>query len=211
MGVNIKMITESFELIKPNADKVADKFYETLFKDFPQAKPLFKGVNLEKQKIALINSLVFSVSHLKKLDELEKYLKGLGARHVDYGAADEHYDWVGQSLLKTFKHFLKQKWTKRLSKEWESLYSVMADIMKEGAEERRQMGNAKTKKMEGEGAIPLLNFDLPDSLVMALETYADELINAKIEKEFRSILERRLRERTSGEVFPTFGDKKKAS
>lgn len=135
MEFNSRMITESFKLLKPQADAVVAKFYETLFNDYPGSNALFARADMKKQKESLINSLVFIVENIDRGGKLFPYLKNLGARHVVYGMKNEHFDWVGKSLLKTFAFFLKNNWTPTLEKQWELAYGVIRDMMKEGAKE----------------------------------------------------------------------------
>ena len=135
MSLNIQLIRDSFEKAKPIADKVADKFYEFLWTDYPAAKPLFEGVPMKGQKKALIGSLVYIVDHVDQADKLVPYLKSMGERHVKYGTQPEHYDWVGSSLLKTFAFFFGEEWTDELQNEWTDAYNFIAETMISGAEE----------------------------------------------------------------------------
>jgi len=133
MSLDIDLIRSSFENVKPIAQDVADHFYETLFADFPEAKALFKKVKLERQKQALLQSLVFIVEHLDQADTLTDYLRKMGARHVTYGTKEEHYPMVGQSLIKTFQFFFKDAWTQELEANWISAFEFIAGAMLEGA------------------------------------------------------------------------------
>jgi len=133
MGISILAIRSSFELIKPIAKDVADRFYQNLFDDFPESRALFAAVDMERQKIALIGSLKTTVNNLDNPDELTHFLLALGERHVRYGAEDIHYDWVGASLLKTFGEFLGNQWTAELRQQWTTIYGVVAEAMKAGA------------------------------------------------------------------------------
>lgn len=130
--LNVDIIRESFELAKPIGKKVVAKFYEFLLQDYPQAKGLFKDLNMEQQKMALLNSLVYIVDHIDKPEALQNYLFKMGQRHTKYGAEEEHYDWVGASLLKTFAFFFKEAWTKELQAQWTIAYQYISSVMIEG-------------------------------------------------------------------------------
>lgn len=133
MSLNISLIKESFEKAKPIADQVANKFYEFLWGDYPQSKQLFNGVNMEKQKKALINSLVFIVDNIDNGDKVIPYLEKMGVRHINYGTKDEHYSWVGNSLIKTFAHFFGDSWTVELEENWTTAYGLIANTMIQAA------------------------------------------------------------------------------
>lgn len=136
MSLDIDLIRSSFEKAKPIAQDVVNQFYEFLFSDYPEAKPLFEGVQMENQKSALLNSLVYIVDHLDRPDKLIPYLQKMGGRHVDYGTEEEHYPLVGQTLLKTFAHFFGDDWTEELQEEWTKAYMFIAEQMLIGAREQ---------------------------------------------------------------------------
>jgi hemoglobin-like flavoprotein len=41
MSLNVEFLEQSFEKVKPHANEFAASFYENLFKDHPEVKPLF--------------------------------------------------------------------------------------------------------------------------------------------------------------------------
>ncbi len=133
-GLQVKLLTDSFSKIVPQADEFATSFYSNLFTDYPDAKPLFKETDLKAQSKKLTASLVFVVENLKKPDALSEALKGLGARHVKYGALPEHYPLVGNTLLKTFEQYLGSDWTPATKQAWVDAYGVITEVMLEGAD-----------------------------------------------------------------------------
>ncbi len=117
-GLPVELLEKSFEVIKPKADEFVNSFYENLFTANPEAKPLFDTTNMVEQKKKLLNSLVLVVENLRNPDVLENSLRGLGARHVKYGALPEHYPLVGSALLTTFEQYLKEQWTPDVKQAW---------------------------------------------------------------------------------------------
>ena len=89
---------------------------------------------MAKQKKMLLGSLVLVVNNLRKPDVLNDTLKGLGARHVKYGALPEHYPLVGSSLLTTFEQYLKSDWTPRVRQAWVEAYGAITELMLDGAD-----------------------------------------------------------------------------
>ncbi len=179
MSLNVDLIRESFEVAKPIADQVADKFYEFLWGDFPQAKPLFENVKMESQKKALIGSLVFAVDNIDKPEKLVPYLKKMGGRHIGYGTENEHYAWVGQSLIKTFAHFFGDDWTEELEGEWIKAYNFIAETMMEGAAEQApELGDIRNRAKK-----------ICDSLLMeVLNEGWDEQFETKLRLKVRKAL-----------------------
>lgn len=71
-------------------------------------------------------------------DVLSKALKGLGARHVKYGALPAHYPLVGNSLLKTLEQYAGKAWTSDVKDAWVGAYGAITELMLEGADYDQQ-------------------------------------------------------------------------
>ncbi|MEM9977548.1 MAG: globin family protein [Cyanobacteria bacterium P01_D01_bin.2] len=134
MSLNVELLEQSFELVKPQADEFVGSFYNNLFTDYPAAKPLFEHSDMTKQQQMLKGGLVMVIENLRKPEVLSKALKGLGARHVKYGALPEHYPLVGNSLLKTLEQYAGDAWTFDLREAWAGAYGVITELMLEGAD-----------------------------------------------------------------------------
>lgn len=134
MALDVQLLQQSFNQIKPRAADFATSFYDTLFTDYPAARPLFADTDMAKQQEKLIKSLVLVVENLRRPDVLSDTLKGLGTRHVQYGALPEHYPMVGQALLKTFAAYLGPDWTLETQQAWTGAYGVITELMLEGAD-----------------------------------------------------------------------------
>ena len=131
--LQVERLEKSFDQVKPQATEFVASFYSNLFTDYPAAKPLFAHSDMEAQQNKLLDSLVFVVENLKNPNELADTLRGLGARHVEYGALPEHYPLVGNSLLKTFEQYLGTAWTPEVKAAWVDAYGLIAEVMLDGA------------------------------------------------------------------------------
>lgn len=140
MAMNLEILKESFEAIKPVAQEVVDEFYAVLFRDYPQARPLFKPERMPQQKKALIHGLVAIFDKIENPEELNKYLASMGARHVRYGVQAEHYPWVAETLIKTLKFFFDKTWTPELEESWREALSAVAQGMLVGAQTSEATG-----------------------------------------------------------------------
>ena len=89
---------------------------------------------MAKQKKQLLSALVFVVENLRNPEAIIKALKGMGARHVKYGALPEHYPLVGNSLLKTFGQYLGSDWTDGTKQAWVDAYGLITNVMLDGAD-----------------------------------------------------------------------------
>ena len=129
MSLNVDLLEQSFERIKPCADKFVASFYENLFAAHPEVRPLFVNTEMEKQQKKLLNALVLVVENLRNPEVLGTVLNSLGARHVGYGAIPQYYPAVGQALLLTFEQYLQGDWTPELKKAWTDAYGAIATQM----------------------------------------------------------------------------------
>jgi methyl-accepting chemotaxis protein len=135
MALDIQLLRDSFGQVAPKADQLATVFYDTLFRRYPQVKPLFAGVDLKDQKKKLIGALGLVVKNLERPDVLARVLGELGERHVGYGALPAHYPAVGECLLAALKQVAGPAWTPALTKAWSEAYETVADLMLAGTRE----------------------------------------------------------------------------
>ena len=195
MSLNIELLRSSFEKVKPIANDVADKFYEYLWTDYPASKAIFEGIDMKKQKGALLGSLVHIVDNLES-DKLPTYLKKMGGRHVNYNTADEHYDLVGASLLKTFAYFFDDEWTDELQTAWADAYAVISSLMIEGAHEVEEKKAKETDirsyalKLCEKLVEEILDEELENLVQSAARPRIKQLILKTLDEESKNILKR---------------------
>jgi hemoglobin-like flavoprotein len=135
MSLNVDLLERSFELVKDRGEEFSAQFYATLFADYPSVQPLFANTHIEEQGKKLFASLVLVVDNLRKPEALTNALKGLGTRHVQYGALPQHYPLVGGALLKTFESVLEAPdWTPEVKQAWTEAYGSVTQLMLEGAD-----------------------------------------------------------------------------
>jgi len=133
MHLEIDALETSFDLIAPRGDELMDTFYARLFATAPAVEPLFAGTDLPRQKAILLGTLVLLRKSLRQLDRIVPKLRELGARHVAYGAAPEHYPVVGQVLLASMAEVAGAAWRPEYERAWASAVAVVAGAMLDGA------------------------------------------------------------------------------
>ena len=135
MSLNIEILEQSFDKVKPRANEFAASFYDNLFQAYPEVKPLFANADMVNQQKKLLNSLVLVVENLRNPEALGPVLNALGARHVGYGAIPKYYTPVGEALLMTFEQYLQEDWTPEVKKAWLDAYRAITKLMLKGAAE----------------------------------------------------------------------------
>ncbi len=127
-------LTESFALVAPRAEAIVDRFYERLFAKAPGVRGMFpKDMTTQKQHLLAAVGLV--AKNAARLESLEKPLMEMGARHVGYGAKNEHYPVVRDTLLETLAEFAGGAWTSPVAEAWTTALNTVAGFMIRGAEE----------------------------------------------------------------------------
>jgi hemoglobin-like flavoprotein len=135
MTLELDALETSFDLVAPHGDELMDIFYARLFAAAPAAKPLFAGTDLRRQKGMLLATLVLLRKSLRDFDAIVPTLRGLGARHVAYGARPEHYPVVGEVLIASMAQVAGAAWRPEHERAWAAAFAVVAGVMCEGAAE----------------------------------------------------------------------------
>jgi hemoglobin-like flavoprotein len=133
MDLDIDALETSFDLIAPRGDELVAVFYDKLFATAPAVKPLFAGTDLARQRRMLLATLMLLRKSLRSLDKIVPTLRTLGARHVAYGAAPEHYPVVGQVLIGSMAEVAGDAWEPRYERAWAAAFDIVAGAMLEGA------------------------------------------------------------------------------
>ncbi|MGF1513992.1 MAG: globin domain-containing protein [Elainellaceae cyanobacterium] len=132
MTLDIDRLETTFAQIKDHEKAFTAAFYDRLFADYPDVKPLFAHAQMQQQGEKLFKSLVFVVENLRQPAVLDNSLKALGTRHVKYGVLPSHYPMVGGALLKTFEAFLGPAWDAAAQQAWVKAYQAVTQIMLDG-------------------------------------------------------------------------------
>ncbi|MEL6644230.1 MAG: globin family protein [Pseudomonadota bacterium] len=132
-ATQISLVQDSFAKVAPIADQAADLFYADLFETAPEVKPLFAGSDMSAQGTKLMKTLGVVVNGLDNLGDVVPVAEALAVRHVGYGVAAEHYDFVGASLLRTLEKGLGDGFTTEVADAWATAYGTLAGAMKAAA------------------------------------------------------------------------------
>lgn len=125
------LVQKTWKMAAPNAEAVAQLFYQRLFTLDPAIERLFAGSNMAAQRGKLVQALRLAVEGLDDLDGLVPVIEDLGRRHVGYGVKASHYDTVGAALLWTLERGLGQAWTAETKAAWTEVYGLLAGVMQQ--------------------------------------------------------------------------------
>jgi hemoglobin-like flavoprotein len=130
----VTLIKDSWDQVVPIQDTAAKLFYDKLFETYPEVKLYFKG-DISVQGRKLMTMINTAVNGLENLGALVPAVMEMGARHAGYGVKDEDYGKVAVCLLWTLEQGLGEAFTDEVKEAWTTMYTTVAEVMKQGARE----------------------------------------------------------------------------
>ncbi|MEL6989474.1 MAG: flavohemoprotein, partial [Bacteroidota bacterium] len=82
MSLNSEILEQSFAIVKLQSEEFTASFYENMWSNFPQLKPLFAESDMIEQRKKLFASLVLVVENARSPEILVDSLRGLGKKHI---------------------------------------------------------------------------------------------------------------------------------
>jgi hemoglobin-like flavoprotein len=124
----IRLIQESFGVLRPRADELGQLFYGRLFEKHPGLRPMF-AADIEPQARKLVSVLAIVVASLDRLPTILPVVEDLGRRHDAYGVEPQHYDQVGETLIWTLDRMLGQTFSSDVRQAWIAAYATLSEVM----------------------------------------------------------------------------------
>lgn len=128
----VRLVRETFAVVEPQADHVAEAFYATLFSIAPEIRELFP-LNMQVQRTRFLRALVHIVQMIDRPEELGPFLRQLGRDHRKFGVVSRHYEPLGMALLSAIKKFAGEAWTVEVEHAWAEAYTIVARTMLDAA------------------------------------------------------------------------------
>ncbi|MDX2022826.1 MAG: methyl-accepting chemotaxis protein [Deltaproteobacteria bacterium] len=161
--MQIEILESSFGLLAPRGSELVARFYERLFEQYPEVKPMFRHVDMAKQEKALLGALALVIKSLRSPDVLIPTLKQLGKKHEGYGTKPEHYDAVRLTLIEVMKEMAGRAFTPKIARAWDEALQTIADVMTGTTATERGNTMKKTKV----GGDEMVSAEVPAGSVQA--------------------------------------------
>lgn len=133
MSPDARVLRDSWALVEPRADRVAEYFYARLFLENPALRDLFP-VAMNAQRVRLLRALVRVMQDIDRPHELSPFLAQLGADHRKFGVRSEHYEAVGRALVAALREYSGDGWTRQAEAVWSTAYRRMSNLMIDAAD-----------------------------------------------------------------------------
>lgn len=128
-GLNVSLLETTFSALAPQGEYIVRRFYEELFRRYPDVKPMFDNTSIEDQQRKLLNALKLVISNLRNPEALNNTLQKLGKRHIEYGAVSTHYTAVIETLLDVLKEAAGDQWTSEVHQAWNDALKTVSTTM----------------------------------------------------------------------------------
>nr|WP_315256674.1 NO-inducible flavohemoprotein [uncultured Duganella sp.] len=141
------IITATVPILEQGGEALTRHFYQSLFRDHPEVKPLFNQANQHEgtQQRALANAVLMYAKNIEKLEGLGPLVSTIVNKHVSLQILPEHYPIVGGALLKAIREVLGEEIaTDAVIEAWGAAYGQLADILI-GAEEGAYQQNEQVE------------------------------------------------------------------
>jgi serine/threonine protein kinase/truncated hemoglobin YjbI len=125
-----RVVAASFARIAPRASEFCARFYERLFTEHPDLRPLFPA-DMTGLRRKLVAALIAIVNNLQQPARLIPLLEDLGQRHASYGVKPDNFDAVGGALLGAIRDFDDQL-DDAATAAWTRAYAKIAQAMQRG-------------------------------------------------------------------------------
>lgn len=126
----ISRLENSFNLVAPRAEELAERFYGLMFRTHPEVRALFPE-DMASQRKKIVASLVLVVQSLRHPEKLREPLLELGRRHIAYQVKPEHYPVVRDALIETLSDMAGEQWSEQLTIDWRGALDFVASVMLE--------------------------------------------------------------------------------
>jgi hemoglobin-like flavoprotein len=125
---HIALVQRTLIDVLPQADAMAQAFYQRLFELDPTLQPLFPDDPAE-QRHEFTDKLATLVHGLDRLHTVLPEIHQLGRRYAQYGVKPEHYALAGVALLWALEHTLGEPLSEESRMAWIEAYDLLATAL----------------------------------------------------------------------------------
>ncbi len=126
----INIIKSTVPALQVHGLTITKTFYTNLLNDNPSLRNIFNNTNQTKgrQQGALANTVLAAAMHIDNLEPIVPVVVKIAHKHRSLGVLPEHYEIVGNYLLKAIKEVLGDAATDEILDAWGEAYGMIAEI-----------------------------------------------------------------------------------
>lgn len=122
----IAVVTSTVPVVRERGLAITTRMYDTLFNEHPEIAPMFGGPDGEQEK-RLAGAIAAYAENIATIEQLAPTVGRIAAKHVDKGVQPEHYEIVGDVLLRSMVEVLGEV-DMAVVDAWTEAYGFLADI-----------------------------------------------------------------------------------
>jgi methyl-accepting chemotaxis protein len=123
------LVIDSFRTLSPNREALVESFYERLFRQHPEVKPMFAKADKTALRRKLLLALITIVDSLEDNEQLRVSLHGISETHTRHHVKAEHYQIFSKILLATLADFLPDTWNQTMALAWRDALDHITEII----------------------------------------------------------------------------------
>lgn len=128
----IRRIQASRDGLLAGVEPLSIAFYDILFTTYPELRKLFPA-DMARQREHLASAITLVARNVERLGMLAEPLRGLGARHIAYGATNDMYPIVRDTLLEAMATVSGSAWNEQAHRDWREALDEVIALMIDGA------------------------------------------------------------------------------
>ena len=136
-------IQPSLEWVRNKPSVLAERFFDRLFREHPRFRSVFEGVDAADRERLALSALTLTAEFSRAPGQMERYVRRLARRHIDYGARPEDLKPFVNTLLLTVAELSGERWTHETALAWrragERIGTIMAQAIDQPSDAARSV------------------------------------------------------------------------
>jgi len=126
-----KLVRDTIPALREHGERITSIFYKNMLRDHPELHNYFNSVNQKngRQPRALTAVILSFAANINHISELIPKFERMCNKHCSLGIKPEHYEIVGEYLIKAFGEVLGPAMTTQVETAWTKAYWVLAKML----------------------------------------------------------------------------------
>ncbi|KAK0631732.1 globin-like protein [Immersiella caudata] len=126
-----KLVRDTIPALREHGERITSIFYQNMLRDHPELNNYFNTVNQKngRQPRALTAVILSFAANINHISELIPKFERMCNKHCSLGIKPEHYDIVGEYLIRAFGEVLGPAMTPPVEAAWAKAYWLLARML----------------------------------------------------------------------------------
>ncbi|KAK1755246.1 putative flavohemo protein [Echria macrotheca] len=126
-----KLVRDTIPMLREHGERITSIFYRNMLRDHPELHNYFNSVNQKngRQPRALTAVILNFAANINHISELIPKFERMCNKHCSLGIKPDHYEIVGEYLIRAFGEVLGPVWTPDVQAVWTKAYWMLAKML----------------------------------------------------------------------------------